>query len=180
MATYPEAKGVRRYDVDAFLAVQGLAFYNGSVVTTQVKREKQHQQQLRVAEERKRAAAAERDRLIYTDPQTGLIWVRNGNIAGKEMNWENAKSWVKNLNYGGYSGWRLPTKHELASFAKRGGNSPSAYFNANGFNAVQAGWYWSGTEYDDNRAWVVHVKDGTVDYSGKRVDVYVWAVRSGQ
>lgn len=182
VATYPEAKGIKRFDVDAFLAVQGLAIDNGSVVTAQVKRERerqQQQQQLRAAEERKLAAAAERDRIIYTDPQTGLMWARNGNIADK-MTWNDAVNWAKNLHHAGYSGWRLPTKDELASFAKRRGNRPSEYFNANGFNGVQAGCYWSGTEHSINLAWEVSMDDGKVSPHIKFNDRYVWPVRSGQ
>ena len=90
-----------------------------------------------VAERKLRAAAAvsaaaERDRLMYTDPQTELIWAKNGNIAGKKMNWSDATKWAENLKYSGYSDWRLPTKEELVSFSKLGGdNKPSQWFTAN-------------------------------------------------
>lgn len=78
--------------------------------------------------------------IIYTDSSTGLMWVKNGNLAEKEMKWNDATRWAKNLNYGGYSDWRLPTKEELEAFSKRGG-SPAQWFNANGFNSVQAYYY---------------------------------------
>lgn len=71
---------------------------------------------------------------IYLDPQTGLMWARNGNIAGKRMTWDEAMSWVKKLNYAGYSDWRLPTIEELEAFVKLGGEIPSEWFNANGFS----------------------------------------------
>jgi hypothetical protein len=129
---------------------------------------------------REAAAAAERDRLIYTDPQSGLMWTRDGNIAGKEMTWDDAMSWVKNLNYAGYSDWRLPTKDELVSFAKRGGNRPSEWFNANGFRKVPAGWFWSATENGSNYFWGVHMNVGVVNYNSLYNGFYVWPVRSGQ
>lgn len=113
------------------------------------------------------------------------MWARNGNIAGKKMEWNNAKSWANNLNYGGYSNWRLPTKDEFASFAKRGGNRPSAYFNSNGFNGVQAGWYWSGTvsgtkSGDYSSAWGVDLSEGNYSSYGRYNGKYVWPVRDGQ
>lgn len=37
----------------------------------------------------------ERERLIYTDLQTGLQWLRDGNFAGKRMNWTEAMAWVQ-------------------------------------------------------------------------------------
>ncbi len=166
LAAYPMAKGkeVARYDVNAFLAAQGMAFHNGTVVTTQVKQSR------------------ERDHLIYTDPQTGLMWARDGNIAGKQMDWNEALSWVKSLKYGGYSDWRLPTKDELAAFAEQGVNRPSAYYNANGFSNVQADWYCSSTTGKGNGgAWVVNMADGGVNYYYRgKGSGYVWPVRSGR
>jgi hypothetical protein len=134
--------------------------------------------------ERKRRAAAAAERGTYTDLQTGLMWARKGNIAGKKMDWNDAMSWAKNLNYGGYNDWRLPTKEELESFSKRGGDKPSQWFNANGFNAVQADGYWSSSTYAFRtlNAWVVGMVDGYVFYYGKDGSggLYVWPVRSGQ
>jgi len=110
--------------------------------------------------------------LIYTDPQSGLMWPRNGNIAGVKMNWDDAMNWVKTLNYAGYSDWRLPSIDELDDI-------PSEWLNNNGFNNVQAGWYWTGTENDSGNAFIVGMEDWSVgNYSYKCVDYYVWPVRS--
>jgi hypothetical protein len=139
-----------------------------------------------VAERKRRdvatAAAAERERLIYTDPQTGLMWVRNGNLAGQKMNWSDAMKWAKNLNYGGYNDWRLPTKEEFKSFSKRGGNKPSQWFNANGFDNIQSVSYWSGSSYADStdNAWYVYMDDGFLNYLDKGYSYSVWPVRSEQ
>jgi hypothetical protein len=129
--------------------------------------------------ERKRREAAER---CYTDPQTGLMWVKNGNIAGETMNWDAAMKWVKVLNYGGYSDWRLASKEELEVFSKRGGNRPSEWFNTNGFNSVQSGFYWSSSTsaYNATVAWGVGMNLGGVLNVGKANNYYVWPVRSGQ
>lgn len=125
----------------------------------------------------------EKERIIYTDPKTGLQWTRDGNIAGKWMSWNAAKSWVKNLRAGGYSDWRLPTKEELETFAKQGGNRPSAWFNANGFQNVQAYYYWSSSI---NAGYTTLARDVNLDNDGLVYDYglgnyfYVWPVRSGE
>ncbi len=129
--------------------------------------------------------AKERDRLIYTDQSTGLQWVRNGNLAGKEMTWQRAMDWTAKLTYGDYSDWRLPTKDELAAFAKQGGSRPAEHFNSNGFSLVQARRYWSATTYmnhfnDYDYVWYVDMIDGNVDYGNEYRSQYLWPVRSGQ
>jgi hypothetical protein len=110
------------------------------------------------------------------------MWTRNGNIAEKGMNWNDAMSWAKKLNYGGYSDWRLPTKEELEVFSKRGGSSPAKWFNANGFNSVQASRYWSSSSYANvtYSAWFVYMFNGYVFNYDKSNDDYVWPVRGGQ
>ncbi len=120
------------------------------------------------------AVAAERKRQVYTDPQTGLMWAKNGSIAGKKMKWDDAMSWAKNLHYGGYSDWRVPSKKELELFSRRGGNKPSEWFNTNGFNFVQAYDYLSST------AGVVDMYGGYMDDYNKSFSNFVWPVRGGQ
>ena len=48
-----------------------------------------------------------------TDLSTGLMWMKAD--SGKTMNWEEALSYSENLEYGGYSDWRLPNAKELQS-----------------------------------------------------------------
>jgi len=52
---------------------------------------------------------------------------------------------VKQLNYAGYSNWRLPHKYELDDFF-RNARSYYDWFNVNGFSNVQADYYWSDYE----------------------------------
>jgi hypothetical protein len=117
--------------------------------------------------------------LYFTDQQTGLIWPRNGNIAGRSMNWNDAMSWVKQLNYGAYNDWRLPTKEELELFVKRGGSRPSEWLNANKFYNIQSHYYWSSSSGTDG-AWDVYMSNGFVVYDVKTSYSYVWPVRAGQ
>jgi len=57
-----------------------------------------------------------------TDEATGLMWMKvdSGKLkAGKnkdgKLNWREALSWAENLEYAGYSDWRLPNVKELQS-----------------------------------------------------------------
>lgn len=103
------------------------------------------------AAERVRAVVENERANCFIDPQTGLMWAGNGNIAGKGMDWYEAMSWAENLNYAGYSDWRLPTVNELAVFAKRG--------NFDGFINVSSESYCSSSSDDQyaSHAWYVHI-----------------------
>ena len=57
-----------------------------------------------------------------TDKATGLMWMKvdSGELkAGKnkdgKLNWQEALDWAENLEYAGYSDWRLPNVKELQS-----------------------------------------------------------------
>ena len=110
------------------------------------------------------------------------MWLKNGNLAGKGMKWADAMEWVKTLNCGDFRDWRLPKREELEPFVKLGGDYPSKWFNANGFNNVQSFYYWSSSTNGviaDN-AWVVYMLYGDVRNYGKGNDSCVWPVRSGR
>jgi len=122
-----------------------------------------------------------KDGATALDTNTGLMWAKNANIAGRGMPWGEAMGWVSSLDIGGHKDWRLPNKVELEQFAKSGGSGkPVDQLASIGFTNIQAGCYWSGTEDGNYVAWYVDVKDGVVDSYAKRNDYYVWPVRSGQ
>ncbi len=57
-----------------------------------------------------------------TDLATGLQWMQVdsgtfnvGNDSDGKLNWEQALDWAENLEYAGYSDWRLPNAKELQS-----------------------------------------------------------------
>ena len=52
---------------------------------------------------------------VWTDSISGLVWQNDD--AGK-LNWEDAKSYCANLNWGGFGDWRLPTISELRSLIR--------------------------------------------------------------
>lgn len=121
---------------------------------------------------------AERVLPTYTDQKSGLMWARNGNIPGKPMNWFDATSWVKNLDYGGYTDWRLP---ELGDFDSLPTRCDATLLNSSGFNNLQSNIYWSSSSYkdDDNFAAYIDMR-GTVGTGIKTHEFYVLPVRGGQ
>ena len=46
------------------------------------------------------------------DTKTGLMWAARDN--GSDIKWLKAKSYCENYRGGGYTGWRMPTREELA------------------------------------------------------------------
>lgn len=48
-----------------------------------------------------------------TDNATGLMWMQNDSESG--MTWQEALEYAENLEYGGYTDWRLPDAKELQS-----------------------------------------------------------------
>jgi hypothetical protein len=161
IGSYPAAKEAERYDVDAFLFLQGLAADNGRILTKQEKEQ--------------------RDTMIYADPQTGLQWLRDGNVASKPMTWHEAMEWVKTLRIGGYSDWRLPSKDELIVFVRNSGSKHADNFNNNGFRNVQAFSYWSSSIGANGTGWVLDIDGGYSGHGDKREDrYYVWPVRDAK
>ena len=100
---------------------------------------------------------------VIIDYATGLIWHQSG--SDKDMDWPEAKQWVKELNdkgYAGYSDWRLPTVEEAISLMEPNINASSLYIDPV-FGAKQIG-IWTGDENDSagfmDGAWSVRFTGG--------------------
>ena len=120
---------------------------------------------------------------IYTDPTTGLMWARNGNIAEMRMDWKDAIEWIKKLEYAGYKDWRLPTKEEFSSFIEKNTTSKSRrnrYLN-DGFYNVQTGSsnYLTSSRYENRRdmCWSYCFMPAEWDTEGPVSSGYLWPVR---
>ena len=93
-----------------------------------------------------------------SDNATGLMWMQNDSESG--MNWEDALGYAENLEFAGYSDWRLPNVKELQSivdYNRSPGTTGSAAIDPL-FNSTQitneAGEadypsYWSGTTHSN-------------------------------
>lgn len=91
-----------------------------------------------------------------TDNTTGLMWMQNDSRSA--VNWEDALSYAENLEYAGYSDWRLPDVKELQSivdYTRSPGTTNSAaidpLFNCteitNEAGDVDYAFYWSSTTH---------------------------------
>jgi hypothetical protein len=94
-----------------------------------------------------------------TDRATGLMWTQDDSAVG--MNWEQALAWTRqqnDLNYLGYSDWRLPNAKEMQSIVEYS-HAPDATGDAAidpVFNITQITneggeadypWFWTGTTH---------------------------------
>ncbi len=105
-----------------------------------------------------------------TDNSTGLMWQK---ATAGPMNWHSAMSYASGLSMGGHSGWRLPSRDELANLY----HSP-----CKSMMEVVSSHYWSSTTHalDTNHAWLVNFYNGVVYGYNKSSSYYVRAVRAGQ
>jgi hypothetical protein len=117
-----------------------------------------------------------------SDSLTGLEWTKNANPAGGYMTWQQALDYVKTLNTGSHSDWRLPNRRELSSLADYSRYSP-ALPQGHPFTNVQSSNYWSSTSrvLGTYGAWFVDMGRSGV-YGGNKAgnNYYVWPVRAGQ
>jgi len=126
---------------------------------------------------------------MVKDNVTGLIWevkTNHGSIHGKDnsYNWQDAQNvfitQLNELNFGGYSDWRLPTVKELASIVNSGRYDPS--INADYFPNTRSSRYWSSIiyTYNSDNSWYVDFDEGKVLFDNRLHPYYVRAVRGGQ
>ena len=69
---------------------------------------------------------------------------------------------------GGVSGWHLPAQGELyASIVANYSTVNSGRSAAGGMILSSGAWHWSSSEADDNKAWIVVARGGTVQWYSK-------------
>jgi hypothetical protein len=128
------------------------------------------------------------DALTVVDKNTGLMWQRvlpeiydgceGGNPEGSLCIWENAVDYCENLEYDGYSDWRLPEIEEFETILHFGKDAP--FIDETAFPNTPSGNYWTNTEYREPEliAWRINLSDGvTVNFSNKTVKQRVKCVR---
>lgn len=118
-----------------------------------------------------------------TDNLTGLMLVKDGNSAGcnngNTLTWEQALTFCEELNFAGYTDWRLPNVKELESIVDCGTFNPA--INTLYFLNTKNSNYWTSTTFKPNTgyAWVVVFNNGYVNITNKTNSYYVRAVRGG-
>lgn len=120
----------------------------------------------------------------YTiDYSTALLWQYKND--GRRRTWREAQECAASLCLGGYDGWRVPNLTELLSILDLTQEPPC--FDTSAFDlAIEEPWYhtfWTSTTTlpDENGAFVVSFKYGTIHYSPKDPGFptdFVRAVRS--
>ena len=115
-----------------------------------------------------------------TDSLTGLEWTKDANAGGYKT-LQGALDYVKTVNTGGHSDWRLPNERELRSLVDYSKYSP-ALPQDHPFTNVESVPYWSSTSYagSTGSARFVDMYDGNVFNTGKTYSYYVWLVRAGE
>ncbi len=110
-----------------------------------------------------------------TCSESKLIWQDNSEVKTIKKSWSYAIKHCEDLNFAGYSDWRLPNINELLSIVDE-----SKYNNRNGaFKNVAGSAVWSSTSYarNTNNAW--YISPGTQE-DNKNIRKYVRCVRAGQ
>ena len=129
------------------------------------------------------ALAADRFVLVMGDAavkdnHTGLVWEQT---PGPDlMFWVDALTHCDTRATGGRTGWRLPTKEELAGLVDTSRHDP-ALPSGHPFSNVKSAIYWTSTSSakDPVLAWHVSFFSGEVVTDGKHLNRRVWCVRSG-
>ena len=130
----------------------------------------------------------EEDDLVL-DKDTGLIWARNANLLGEDVEAYDAVMETRNLDLGGRKGWRIPSVEELSSLLDMDEDSPALpaghpFVNVQ-FDPGEDMYYWTdittnAAKYDF--AFGVDMADG--DITDQLLDsipnAYVWPVWGGK
>lgn len=111
-----------------------------------------------------------------TDLITGLTWQQIP--IADSLTWEQALTYSENLNFAGYSDWRLPNIKELQSVNDEALINPSV--NQTFFSGVSVKKYWSSTSLPNQttKAWYFDTQFGITTYDFKTRAFYVVCVRT--
>jgi len=109
----------------------------------------------------------------WTDPKTNLMWQLDHNP--DQMDWDESIEYCSNLNYAGFSDWKLPSIPDLFTIIDFSKGNPACYIKD-----TKSSSYWSSTTYAGNTsdAWRVYFGNGDVGDAGRSSTCYCRAVRS--
>ena len=123
------------------------------------------------------------------------MWLKNADLAGTTMTWQEALVWADDLVYAGYDDWRLPSGENddgtVCNARNTGTNCTETEFwslwsgylisalSPGIFENIRYGTYWTSTEWPDNtsNAMGYYQADPAQNDWPKTNNFYVWAVR---
>ena len=114
---------------------------------------------------------------IVVDNNTGLEWQQT--ISEDTFTWYDAVSHCENLEYGGYSDWRLPTPHELLTIINHNKHDPATDASYFSFSSD----LWTSKTYvtDTNKAFKLGFAYGYVwFYDNKTSELQAMCVRGNE
>ena len=117
---------------------------------------------------------------LYIEQDVRLMWqdqafedaedaaFKRNHSVGKAGSWNHAKNYCRNLSYGGFADWRLPTSDELVHVHRKEGQS---------FTYHRGDDFWSSTPSNDSKYNVVFPADAYSYKRYKKESNYVRCVR---
>ena len=112
--------------------------------------------------------------VVVIDSATGLMWQKE--YVTDKNQWQQALEYCKNLNYAGYSDWRLPNKNEDASLVNyEKTETPYSYFPN-----MPNNWFLSSSNHigSSTYVWSVFFQYGRVDEGTKNNNDAIRCVRN--
>lgn len=103
------------------------------------------------------------NQLMWMQCSVGQIFTGTGcSGSTSKVSWSEALLIASNLNYAGYSNWRLPNKNELNSIVETSCALPA--INNIIFPQTESVPYWTGSPYDSESKyiWSVYFSDGSI------------------
>jgi hypothetical protein len=118
---------------------------------------------------------------VIVDTQTGLMWTRNASLSEFPMTWNEALSFIKEMNASelyGYCDWKLPNRKELFSLMSHETINPSLP-RPHPFINVFTSYYWTSTSSArlPKQAWYIHLGGARVFLGIKYSSYMGWPVR---
>jgi len=114
---------------------------------------------------------------VVLDNNTNLMWQQE--ISDETYTWENAISYCEDLNYAGYSDWRLPSPQEFLTIIDNSKVRPAT--NTMNFPNMPIGkYFWTNKEFPANKAPSFHSSYGYIISQSKTTDSIVMCVRGNE
>lgn len=113
------------------------------------------------------------------DTNTNLMWKDRNEDNTIKKTWQESINYCENLDFSGYSDWRLPNINELLSIVYNKEFDPAV--NKNFFKNFYRGNYWTSTTFSSDpskKAWFMYFYYGNTSATLKTKEFIVSCVRN--